>query len=1121
MQAMFLPGTVPKEVLDAMITFEQFLERVSLYPDEDQMRAINADANCVVSAGAGSGKTMVLSYRFVRLVLERKARFNQILTLTFTRKAAQEMHERIHAHLFLCTDDEEIRSQLASFSSAPISTIDAFCAQVLKGTAHEHGLSPEFQVDDEANLDLARRVAVELLEKTPQDRGARMLSILYSPDAIEEVLLSLSKKYPMGVEFETKRVADEIRTKIREEYQRLRTAFEEFLVYYQDLVQGGTGKTLEKFAEFTQMWLKILEEGEEEAIWKALAGNLGYFGGKGLGNVKDERLISIKESKDEYLDIRKKLAVCAAFFLNEENLEPVVEFVAKFLEGHRVQKRAASIVTFADISNLAIKSLTDDKELRAFYKQAYRYIMIDEFQDNNEEQKRLLYLLAEKEGSEADGIPLVKDLAKDKLFFVGDEKQSIYRFRGSDVSVFKALAKELQGIGGMSVKLPKNYRSEPGLITWYNEIFPSIMKNEGEPFEADFEPLEFREPKEGIDPRITLAIKPYVENAEPAGEEMAAPPLAEAYYLAKKIRHILNGDEYLIPTKNGSPRKPEPNEIAILLRSTSNQYHLERALRHLSIPYTVQIARSLFLEAIINDFYAMLQLLIHPSDRLSYAVVLRSPFCFIDDNALVELLQSEELFTVVDPLSEVDKKKMVRMKRFFEGLKEAATVQRLERLIFMLWHESGYAHHYIQNPDYHSDIEHYELLYRLAQKFQEEGRTLSEFLDYLRNRLGQDERPDEMDLIKETKEGVQIMTVHKAKGLEFPIVIVANAGGTILGGGNSPPSDYPYPLPDFFDQMILTGEKGEEKQIGNIDELFEDNTSARQEYAELKRLLYVALTRAETHLIISGFFHSKNRNLEKYLPSFLQHLCKALEIDPYDPKLEHGKVRLELIEDVAADVFYRDLEADVPIEELRPWYESVEAPYQAEALRYAVTALAPEVERTFVKELPAIASDIILGEKECSALFGTFVHRLIEAHLKKEDLSDPLFYMEDSFKELLTTRETEAVLSDALLLSDNFIHSRLCVDEVLDHPFKSEMSFFSRLQHEGRTVVAEGVIDLLVDRGDEILVIDFKSDRFVDEEVHRFQIETYIDAARRLYKKKTSGLIVYLRDIARSIRYEG
>ncbi|HNZ95510.1 MAG TPA: UvrD-helicase domain-containing protein, partial [Sphaerochaeta sp.] len=370
-------------------------------------------------------------------------------------------------------------------------------------------------------------------------------------------------------------VADEIRTKIREEYQRLRTAFEEFLVYYQNLVRGGTRtyEIPEKIAEFTQMWLKIFEEGEEEAILKALVGNLGYFD-KIRSNETNESLVSIRESREKYLDIRKRLAVCAAFFLNEENLEPVVEFVAKFLEGHRIQKRAASIVTFADISNLAIKSLTDDKELRAFYKQAYRYIMIDEFQDNNEEQKRLLYLLAEKEGSEADGIPLVKDLAKDKLFFVGDEKQSIYRFRGSDVSVFKALAKELQGIGGMSVKLPKNYRSEPDLISWFNEIFPSIMKNESEPFEADFEPLEFREPKEGIDPKITLAIKPYVKNPEPAGEAMAEPSLAEAYHLAKKIRHILTSDEYLIPTKNGSPRKPEPNEIAILLRSTSNQYHL-------------------------------------------------------------------------------------------------------------------------------------------------------------------------------------------------------------------------------------------------------------------------------------------------------------------------------------------------------------------------------------------------------------------------------------------------------------------------------------------------------------------------------------------------------------------
>jgi len=1099
-----------------MITFEQFLKNVPFHPDEDQMKAIKADANCVVSAGAGSGKTMVLSYRFVRLVLERKARFDQILTLTFTRKAAREMHGRIHRYLYQCKEDEEIHAQLASFSNAPISTIDSFCAQVVKTGAYEYGLSQEFRVDDEENLNLARRVAVELLEETPRDRGAVILSSIYSPeDIIEKVLLTLSARYPMGTEFKVG-IVDEIQSRVREEYQRLLETFERFLIHYQGLAQGSKLKTLQKFAEFTEAWLKLLQEGEEENIWQELIGNLGYFK-RVAKNVTDRSLVLILDSQDDYLKVRKNLAICASFFQSEENLASVVEFVARFLEEHRKRKRASSVVSFADISHLAVRTLTDNKELRAFYKQAYRYIMIDEFQDNNEEQKHLLYLLAEKEGREGDGIPRVEDLAKDKLFFVGDEKQSIYRFRGSDVSVFKALAKEIQGIGGMSVQLPRNYRSEPGLIAWFNEIFPSIMANEGQSFEADFEPLESREASEGIDPKITLAIKPYLADAEPEEENQAESSLAEAYYLAQRIDHILKSDEYLIPSKSG-PRRPRPHDIAILLRSTSSQLHFERALRLFSIPYTVQMARSLFLEAVTNDFYAMLQLLIYPSDRLSYAVVLRSPFCFIDDSALVDLLQNEP-FTAVDTLSETDRRKLLLLKDFFDDLKEAAAVQRLERLVFMLWHESGYAHYYIQNSYYHAYIEHYELLYRVAQKFQEEGKTLSDLLDYLRERLGQNERLEEMELIKEIEEGVQIMSVHKSKGLEFPIVIVANAGSTGRSDETSLSSVFGYTLPNYLDATIRVTEGDKEERIKNVDELFDEGTAADQEFAELKRLLYVALTRAETHLIVSGVFHNKNRKFDAKKSTFLLLLCQALGIDPDAPELKHGKIRFDLIEDVASRAFYRDDPATVPIEERKLWYEGVDAPYQAETLRYAVSALAPKVETAAVKELPPIASDAFLGEKECSAYFGTFVHRLIEARLEGEDLSDPLLYMEDSFKELLTKEETGAIVSDALLLSDNFIHSQLCTHEVLGHPFKTEMSFFSRQRYEGRIVIVEGAIDLLVDRGDEILVIDFKSDRFVDEEAHRFQIETYIDAARRLYRKKTRGLIVYLRDIAESIRY--
>ena len=1110
-------GSLSKEVLNAMIRFADFLKNVPHYPDDDQLAAINADRNCVVSAGAGSGKTMVLSYRFVRLVLERKARFDQILTLTFTRKAAREMHERIHSYLAQCSGDEEIRSQLATFNAAPISTIDAFCAQIVKASAYEYGLNPTFQVDDEANLTLARRAAIELLETTPQSRGAALLSSIYSPDVIIGLLLHLSTLYPLGSELSPSLPAY-ISDQVRSEYERLLELFKEYLGRFNSLSKDGNTKTHEKVNDLTTTLLTILQSGEEEALWHVFTTNLGYFN-KVPANAKTESLVEIRESQEEYLEIRQKLGVCAAFFLAEENLTCVVEFVRSFLDEHRKSKRSASVVSFADISRLAVKTLTDNKELRAYYKEAFRYIMIDEFQDNNEEQKQLLYLLAEKEGSEGDGIPDPHSLAPDKLFFVGDEKQSIYRFRGSDVSVFKALADELQTIGGMSVQLPRNYRSEPALIQWFNDIFPSIMADPIHPFEAKFESLEYRQEKDGIKPTISLAIKPYQEEEADDEEELAESSLAEAYYLAKKINQMLNSDEYLILVK-GELRRPQPHDIAILLRSTSSQLHFERALRLFSIPYTVQMARSLFLEAITNDFYAFLQLILYPADTLSYAVILRSPFCFISDDLLPELLR-HELFTIPEDIQGQEQEKLLGLKSFFETMKEAAANERLERLIFMLWYESGYHHYFVQHPRYHAYIEHYELLYRVAQQFEEKGKTLSDFLDYLRLRLGQNERLEELDLIKEKEEGVVLMSVHKSKGLEFPIVIVANAGSKGRGDDSSLALSFNSPLPNYLDQIIEVSERGKERVVKNVDALFDEGITALQEAAELKRLFYVAVTRAETHLVISGSFNKQNRKIDGARSTFLLLLCQALGIDPNEPNLSDCRVNFELIEDVPTEALLSKSSKTINIAELASWYEGASLPYKAQSIRFGVTTLAPKSEFASTRALPLLASDSYLLEEEYTAHFGTFVHRLIEAHLKGEDLSDPLTYMENSFKEVLPKAQLETIVADAKTLTQHFIDSPLCQEEVLPYPFEVELGFFSRLEHEGKRVVAEGAIDLLVDQKDRLLVIDFKSDRFVDEETHRFQIETYIDAAERLYKKPAKGLIAYLRDLSQSIHYEG
>jgi hypothetical protein len=243
--------------------------------------------------------------------------------------------------------------------------------------------------------------------------------------------------------------------------------------------------------------------------------------------------------------------------------------------------------------------------------------------------------------------PSVDRLDRGKLFFVGDEKQSIYLFRGADVSVFKQLKHELGSAGGVSLSLNTNYRSEPRLIDHLNDLFKRVMNNDGQPWEADFSPLSTRMPSPGIAPSITFCFKPmHSEDAaadEPDsddedGGELAHASEAEAVHLADLIATMLDSDSYLIPDGAGGRRRPAPNDIAILLKSTGGQLSYERALRAKGIPYTLQIPRALLMEAPANDLYNLLQLALYPEDRLAYVASLRSPFCRMSDTGVLAVI---------------------------------------------------------------------------------------------------------------------------------------------------------------------------------------------------------------------------------------------------------------------------------------------------------------------------------------------------------------------------------------------------------------------------------------------------------------------------------------------------
>lgn len=1090
-----------------MSKFEDFLLQSKANLDKHQLEAVHCDVNCVVSAGAGSGKTTVLSYRFLRLVLEAKAEVHQILTLTFTRKAAREMHQRIHHHLLSCRNDSEVARQLAGFSEASISTLDSFCSQIVRSDSLYYGIAQDFIIDDEQNLRNARRCATELLDTWPQQEGARLLSGLYTPDKlIDEVLVRLaSYSYclPGVLPSDAKQ---QILSAVRSVYDQSWLPFTTLLDSYANLTD--TSKTVQTARDAALLLRSSLEGSSNLAeTHRILCSNLGYFRKPGGG--KAEQLLYIKDTLDMLVQLRKKLCIALSILLGESKLEAVLHFMNEYIASYQKQKRQSGVLTFSDVSSLAVDILKRNKNLRRYYKQAYKYIMIDEFQDNNEQQKDLLYLLSERMDREVDTVPLPSDLKVDKLFFVGDEKQSIYRFRGSDVSVFKRLSSELAAIGGRHIQLDTNYRSEPALIQWFNTLFPTVMHNDGESFEADFSALGYRAASEGIQSRCTLLVKPYEAKTD---EDDAADAEAEAFAIAALIDEMLHTDSYLIPSKEG-PRRPESSDIALLLRTTGSQLSFEKALRRFSIPYTVQAARSLMLEAPANDMYAMLQLVLYPEDRHAYMTVLRSPFCNLSDLAMTLVLDTA-LFAAPDTIGSEDRDRLEALKAFYERLVKASATASLSSLVSLLWYESGYYLSLVSKPSYQVYVEHYTFLHRLAQMQQQQGKSLSQFVDFLRDNLAQNEKINDLDILKEQEQGVQILSIHKSKGLEFPIVVVANTGSKGKAEEDLISTYQGIPIPHYLSEPFSVSETQIEA-ARHAGQLLDKGTEAQLNRAELKRLLYVALTRAETHLVVSGCFSRNNRSLadDGRASTLLLMLCQALGIDIDDPACEQGIVTVKRIAPIAESFLYDQGGEDEGafarrIETAGTWYAQQNEPYDLRPIRYAVTSLHEPIFSETAKALPVLPSDALLGEA-LAADFGTFVHALCEALVQHDKAVNPEALLPPS----LSGSMHKQVIADAQMLCDAFFSSSWYKKEVEPYSVSSEVGFFSVVEHEGREVVAEGSIDLLVKRDDHYLVVDFKTDRFRDEEVHRFQVETYMQAMRRIHQCPVKGCVVYLRDV--------
>ena len=526
------------------------------------------------------------------------------------------------------------------------------------------------------------------------------------------------------------------------------------------------------------------------------------------------------------------------------------------------------------------------------------------------------------------------------------------------------------------------------------------------------------------------------------------------------------------------------------------------------------------LEAPANDMYAMLQLVLYPEDRHAYMTVLRSPFCNLSDLAMTLVLDTA-LFAAPDTIGSEDRDRLEALKAFYERLVKASATASLSSLVSLLWYESGYYLSLVSKPSYQVYVEHYTFLHRLAQMQQQQGKSLSQFVDFLRDNLAQNEKINDLDILKEQEQGVQILSIHKSKGLEFPIVVVANTGSKGKAEEDLISTYQGIPIPHYLSVPFSVSETQIEA-ARHAGQLLDKGTEAQLNRAELKRLLYVALTRAETHLVVSGCFSRNNRSLadDGRASTLLLMLCQALGIDIDDPACEQGIVTVKRIAPIAESFLYDQGGEDEGafarrIETAGTWYAQQNEPYDLRPIRYAVTSLHEPIFSETAKALPVLPSDALLGEA-LAADFGTFVHALCEALVQHDKAVNPEALLPPS----LSGSMHKQVIADAQMLCDAFFSSSWYKKEVEPYSVSSEVGFFSVVEHEGREVVAEGSIDLLVKRDDHYLVVDFKTDRFRDEEVHRFQVETYMQAMRRIHQCPVKGCVVYLRDVQDIVIWE-
>lgn len=1070
-------------------------------PDIDVREEIkkSLDVNILVEAGAGSGKTTSIVSRMVSLIVSGKCSIENIAAITFTRKAAQELKERFQNSLEQCFYEQEnpekkdiLKEALKNMERCFIGTIHSFCASLLRERPIEASVDPDFtELDDIADMLLHKQAWQQYLLDVRlnfPEKLAKLNTCGLKPSDLENIYSRITQYPDVEIVFNGIQKPDLTRA-----YEKLKLFINKAKNY---IPKTEPEKGYDSLQNKIMTGLRMLRYYDMENEINKL--NL-------LEMFEKDQKVTLNRwlcDKEITKEITKEIN-----YLSQTEIQPVlkqwkeychyiaISFLKPAAEYYEAIKTKQSGLNFQDLLLKTVNMLKNYPEVRSYFKNKYRCLLVDEFQDTDPIQAELMFFLTGQDVYEKQWHKLVP--APGSLFVVGDPKQSIYRFRRADINIYNHVKRLFLQTGGKVLELTANFRSINNLGKWFNKTFKNLLPHEADSYQAAFSPVNtIKDETEGTNSGVKVLSIP----ADFAKKQEIVEK--DADNIARIIRNSVDGKGIKLARtpeekETGILGTPEYRDFLILLRYKDSIEVYAKTLKKYGIP--VKISGGSYLSDIeeLKEFTILLKLLNDPENQILLVAVLRGIFFGISDRAIAEYKLSGGIFKIYAEIPnslQEDTKALFetafgKLSIYHKWSRDYHPVTAFEKIaadigLFPLTLAGTEAQ---TGCGYITKV--LEMLRQNTTKEYSDFKSLIDLLDAIFDA----DLEEELDITGEEQNAVRIMNLHKAKGLEAPVVFLAH------------PYKRPNIAPDYH--IKRTGLKSEgyfviKKQTGEFSSKmigrplnWDKYELEEKEYqdAEETRLLYVAATRAKNLLFISSSEKSNSKNPWEPLLSFTDPDNDTYQIPDVHPPQKTQSEATVIIRKQDLELFKNEIDNFISEAEQPTYIElSVSDIISEEPLHTVKGGLGPE--------------------------WGSAIHEIIESLVRDEttyNACKTMILQQYGFTEPEYEEKAEKLI---VRFKESELYSRIQNAEMklAEVPFSIKLDAsdpiwrFSGIKNP-LPVILQGKIDLAVKENGGWSIIDYKTNYYETEEDLNLLINHYTNQIRlycriweRITKEKVS-----------------